>query len=162
MLLKLITCFLHNFFLKLMQPLSQYDHSMIKFHYNKPYIILSFYTFEQIFKQSNVSNSSFNARLNITWFARDPSWLRLPVMFVCDSWITLSTSRRSVTPSLGSPINSRTKLEKLRSRSDFSFANNSVTELNCRKPISAWWTWPLYWIQRLRVSKVAFRIILLC
>ena len=87
----------------------------------------------------------------MTWLARDPSWLRLPVMLVWDNWIALSTSRRRVTPSFGSPMNSRTKLEKLRSKSALSLTNNSVIELNCRRPISACCPWPLCYKTKLRI-----------
>ena len=109
------------------------------------------FTLEHILRQSSVSNSSFNALLNMTWLARDPSWLRLPVMLVWDNWIALSTSRRRVTPSFGSPMNSRTKLEKLRSKSALSLTNNSVIELNCRRPISACCPWPFCYKTKLRI-----------
>jgi len=41
---------------------------------------------EHILRQSKAENSSFKALLNIKWLARDPNWLRLPVMFVWDNW----------------------------------------------------------------------------
>ena len=60
----------------------------------------------------------------------------LPVMLLCANWIAFKASKRCVTPSFGSPINSRMKLGKERVKSSFNFVNNSVMVENCRFPIS--------------------------
>ena len=112
---------------------------------------------EHIFRHKSTSNSSFNAFLNITWLALDPSWLRLPVMLVWANWTAFSASSKCVTPSLGSPMNSRMNEGKLNVRSSFSFMRRSVMVENCLNPISEpmdpledggpeWWGCPCPWV----------------
>ena len=103
----------------------------------------SWFLAQIILRQRSASNSSAKACLNITWFARDPNWFRLPVMLVCESWTAFRRFKMSVTPSMPDPdcwsneTNSLWKLGKDTERSAFNLVKSSETLPNWRRPISS-------------------------